>query len=81
MEITENFLSLSRSLAITNAAPQKTANMLGKRTTAIGIKKIVQVSATIKAVPIQYKPIENQPNPRTQAAKKVFKREGVKLIK
>ena len=42
---------------------------------------MVYVSATIKAEPIQYKPTENHPNPKIQAARKVFKRDGIKLIK
>ena len=38
MNIIENFLSLTSSLARTHATPQKTANKHGKRTIAIGIK-------------------------------------------
>ena len=38
MDMTENFLSLQKSLAKTHATPQKTANKLGNKTIAIGIK-------------------------------------------
>tara|TARA_B100000927_G_C16104129_1_gene324392 strand:+ start:380 stop:484 length:105 start_codon:yes stop_codon:yes gene_type:complete len=33
------------------------------------------VSAIKKAEPIQYKPNENQPKPKNQADKKIFKKE------
>ena len=68
------------NLAITQAHPQNNAKKLGKSIMAIGIIKIWYLSATIKAEPIQYKPNENQPNPKNQAPIKVFNNLDVKFI-
>ena len=77
----ENFVFLLISLAQTQAHPQNTANKLGKSIIAIGIKKTWYVSAIKKAEPIQYKPNENQPNPKNQADKKILINEDWKFIR
>lgn len=67
--------------AKTQAIPQKIANIDGKIMIANGISALWYVSSTIKAEPIQNKPNENHPNPKSHPDIKVFFKEEFKVVK
>ena len=77
----EDWFFFVNNLANTQAKPQKIDKRHGSITIANGINILWKVSATKKAEPIQYKPNENHPSPKIHPDKKVFFKEGLRVVK